>query len=294
MLYQRRDFLKSAIKLSYGLVLTSISNKVTGCNVSKVNNSNVAFGLQLYTLRDDMPKNPKEVLRQVASYGYRQIESYEHKTLGIFWGMDYKEFKTYVDGLGMQLIASHCDIDKNFEQKADQAAAIGMKYLICPWIGPQKSLDDYKRAADKFNNRGEICKKAGLKFAYHNHDYSFIPIENRYPQDIIMQHTDKDLVDYEMDIYWVVTAGQNPIHWLNKYPDRFKLSHIKDRKKSVSASEKNASTILGTGQIDFAKVLKIARKNGMNYFIVEQELYEHTTPLAAIERNAEYMKQLKP
>jgi sugar phosphate isomerase/epimerase len=105
----------------------------------------------------------------------------------------------------------------------------------------------------------------------------------------MMQNTDKNLVDFEMDIYWVVTAGQDPIAWIDKYPGRFKLSHIKDR-KNVPLSDKEASVNLGTGHIDFKKILKDAKQKGMNYFIVEQEKYEGTTPLEAAKADAAYMK----
>jgi sugar phosphate isomerase/epimerase len=106
-----------------------------------------------------------------------------------------------------------------------------------------------------------------------------------------MQHTNKDLVDFEMDIYWVVTAGQDPITWFNKYPGRFKLSHIKDREKNASA--KDASVILGQGEIDFHKILKEGQKKGLDYYIVEQERYEGTTPLEAAKADAQYLKEFR-
>ena len=168
-----------------------------------------------------------------------------------------------------------------------------MKYLLSAWVGPQTSLDDYKKIADKFNDRGEICKKAGLKFAYHNHDYSFTKQEGQFPQDIFMLSTNKDTVDFEMDIYWVVAADQDPVAWLQKYPNRFKLAHIKDRKKNVPLTNKDASCIIGQGEIDFAKILNVGKNNGFEYYIVEQELYENTTPLLAAKADADYLKQLK-
>ena len=87
-----------------------------------------------------------------------------------------------MDELGMRFISSHCDINKDFEDKADQAAAIGMKYLIAPYLGPQKQMDDYKKAAEKFNQKGEVCRKPGIRFAYHNHDYSFVPVNGQFPR----------------------------------------------------------------------------------------------------------------
>lgn len=250
------------------------------------------FGLQLYTLRDDMPKDPRGVLKQVASFGYKQIESYEHDKLGIFWGMSHTEFKSYMDELGMTIVSAHCDIKKNFEQKAEQAAAIGMKYLICPYIGPQKSIDEYKKYAEQFNKAGEICKKNGIRFAYHNHDYSFKKMDGQYPQEVMMDNTDSSMVDYEMDIYWVVAANEDPEAWMKKYKNRFRLCHVKDRSKTPGANNGENSVVVGTGTIDFPKILKAAKSNGMDYYIVEQEAYKGTTPLEAVAANAVYMKSI--
>lgn len=289
MAYNRRKFLQQAGLLGSGVVLTAISSKLMGCNTVKsvITGEPVeGFGLQLYTLRDVLPKDPKGVLKQVASFGYKQIESYEGDK-GMFWGMGNKEFASYLNDLGMRVVSSHCDTSKNgFERKADQAAEIGMKYLISPWLGPNKSLDFYKKAADHFNECGAICKERGLRFAYHNHDYSFKPVEGELPQDVLMRATDPDSVDYEMDIFWVVAAGQDPIAWFKKYPNRFRLSHIKDRKGSESVT-------LGTGTIDFAPILKAGEEQGLQYFLVEQEHYTGTTPIAAVQDSALYMKNLK-
>jgi len=186
----------------------------------------------------------------------------------------------------MEIVSSHCGYKQDFERKADEAAAIGMKYLICPYIGPQKDLDAYKRIAAEFNKAGEICKQRGLKFAYHNHDYSFKKVQGEFPQDVLMMNTNKALVDFEMDMYWVVAAGEQPINWFRKYPDRFKLCHVKDRGGKET-------TTLGKGNIDYPAILKDAANHGMKYYIVEQEEYEGTTPINAARDDAEYMKKLK-
>jgi sugar phosphate isomerase/epimerase len=291
MTHNRRTFLRNAGLAGSGILLSSYLPSCKAAAASK--NINQNFGLQLYTLRDDLPKDPKGVLTQVASFGYKQIESFEGSK-GIFWGMTNTEFKKLMDDLGMTIVSSHCDINKDFERKAAEAAAIGMKYLLCPYLGPQKSIDDFKRFADTFNKRGEVCKQNGIRFGYHNHDYGFHPVDGQLPQDVLMQNTDKDLVDFEMDMYWVVTAGQNPSDWYRKYPGRFKLCHIKDRQKGVPLSEKkNVSVVLGTGSIDFPAHLKVGVANGLKYFIVEQEAYEGTTPLAATKDDATYMKNIK-
>ena len=302
---KRREFLRLTANLAAGLAIiplacnssndkateTTSADSTTAANATTdAGTALTSFGLQLYTLRDDLPKDPKGVLKQISSFGYKQIEGYEGKD-GMFWGMSNIDFKKYLDELGMVMVSSHCDINKGFEKKAADAAAIGMKYLICPYKGPQKKLDDFKKFADEFNQKGEICKKNGIKFAYHNHDYTFKELEGQMPQDVLMNSTDPALVEYELDLYWVVAAAQDPETWLKKYPNRFKLCHVKDRTKG--ATEAADSCTLGEGSIDFPKILTTAKENGMEYYIVEQEKYAGTTPLKAVEADAAYMKNLK-
>ena len=283
---KRNDFLK----ISGGLALAGLASRSAFASLAK-DDKLKDFGIQLWSVRDDLAKDPKEVLKQLASYGYKQIESFEGRQ-GMFWGMTNTEFKSYMDELGTKLIASHCDITKDFEKKAAEAAAIGMKYLICPWKGPQKDIDAFKKFADEFNEKGEICQKNGIRFAYHNHDYSFVDMNGQLGQDVMMKNTDPKLVDFELDMYWVVAGGQDIETWLNKYPKRFRLCHVKDRKKGVATTDKNESVVVGTGSIDYAKILKTAKKQGMEYYIVEQEKWDGTTPMQAAQANAGFMKNL--
>lgn len=283
----RRKFLKLTGSVTAGIALSGMPGLSLLSCTEKAKDK--VFGIQLYTLRDEMPKDPKGVLKQLADFGYKQIESYEGPQ-GIFWGMSHSDYKKYLDDLGLTALSAHTDINKDFEQKAEQASAIGMKYLLSPWLGPQPTIDDYKKAADEFNKRGEICKKHGIRFAYHNHDYTFVPIDGVFPQDVLMQNTDPSLVDYQLDMYWIVTAKQDPEAWLRKYKDRFRLCHVKDRLKDTD--EKGASCDLGKGMIDYPKILKTAKENGMTYFVVEQERYDNSTPIKSSQANAEYMKKL--
>lgn len=292
MKYNRRDFIRLTGGLSTGYVFSTSAalSFFQGCEAGA--GENKEFGIQLYTLRADMPKDAAGILKHLAGFGYKEIESYEGPQ-GIFWGMGHTGFKKYMDELEMRLIASHCDMNKDFEKKVEEAAAIGMKYLICPWLGPQKSIDDYKRHAETFNKKGELCKKSGLRFAYHNHDYTFKLQEGKLPQDILMKETDPSLVDFELDIYWLVTAGEDPEAWFKKYANRFRLCHVKDRSKTPVADNGKNSVDLGTGSIDWKKVLKTAKENGMQHFIVEQEAYPNGTPLEAVKVNAEFMKKIR-
>ena len=150
-------------------------------------------------------------------------------------------------------------------------------------------MDNYKAFADEFNVSGKIAKKHGIKFAYHNHDYSFIPMDGQMPQDVMMQGTDPSLVDFEMDIYWVNAANEDPTTWLKKYPNRFKLCHVKDLAKT--ANNGHESCVLGTGTIDFKKVLKAGAKYGLETFFVEQEAFTGTNPIDAAGLDAKYMQK---
>ena len=246
------------------------------------------FGIQLWTLRDIIYKNPMETIRQVGKMGFQQVESFEGEK-GIFWGMNPKEFKSFLDNNGMKLIGYHCNWKEDLEKKAYEMANVGGKYLICPWLGPQKSIDDFKRFADEFNHAGEICKKAGIKFAYHNHDYSFKELDGMIPQQVMMDMTSSELVDFEMDMYWVVTAGIDPIEYLKKYKNRFKLCHIKDR--IIAAKEPFASCTLGEGSVKYTDLLPKVKELGMEYFIYEQEKYSEAGVLANADKSAYYLKQ---
>ncbi len=298
----RRNFLQKAGAVGAGALILPAwacstqsgqsSTADTAANAEVIKGSLDKFGIQLYTLRDDMPKDPKGVLKKIADYGYTQIESYEGKQ-GMFWDMAPKEFKAYLDDLGLDMVASHCNINEDFETKAAQAAETGMRYLICPYLGAQKSMDDWKKIVDKFNECGDICAKNGIRFAYHNHAYSFEELEGQIPQEYLMDNVNPETVDFEADLYWVVTAGVDPIPFLQKYKDRIRLCHVKDRMINAKEGEGNASCDLGTGSINYAEILKVAADNGMEYYIVEQERYDGSTPLKSADACAKYMTQLQ-
>lgn len=288
MIRNRRDFLKTAGLAAAGLSLP-FSGKSGLLSSFAPDKKAGAFGIQLWTVKENLAADPKGTLASLAQYGYNQIESFEGPN-GMFWGMKNTEFKKYMDDLGMKIVSSHANNTVDFERKAAEAAEIGMKYLICPYKGPQKSIDDFKSFADEFNKAGEICKKNGIRFAYHNHDYSFKVLDGKIPQVVMMDGTDPALVDYEMDIYWVVAANEDPMKWFKKYPNRFRLCHVKDQTKSGNGGIESCH--LGTGTIGYGKLLAEAKKYGLQYHIVEQEAFTGSTPLKSAEIDAAYMKQL--
>jgi len=283
MKYKRSEFLKMGGSLAAAFALRPNLFSAELGNAKKLEK----FGIQLWTVKKALASDTKGVLKQLSLDGYKQVESFEGKT-GMFWGMSNTDFKKYMDELGMTIISSHCETGKDFEKKAADASAIGMKYLLNAFVPVQKSVDDYKKVADTFNKNGELCKNAGIRFGYHNHAHDFKVIDGQSAMDIYLQNTDPALVDFEMDIYWVVTANQDPEAWLKKYKNRFRLCHIKDRIKG--SKEEDASCILGQGSIDFKKILDTARSNGMQYYIVEQERYDNTTEMDSAKADADYLK----
>jgi sugar phosphate isomerase/epimerase len=299
MSYNRRLFIKSAGAAAAG----SLVWQLTGCGTSgeksgKSDSTAVAdgtastapsipdFGLQLYSVRDVIGADPKGILKQIAGFGYKKIESYQGDK-GIFWGMAPKEFKAYMDELGMTIVSSHADTTKNLEKTAAEAAEAGLTYILQPYIGPQKSLDEWKKRADEFNKRGEICKKAGIKFGYHNHDYSFAELDGKVPQEILLDNTDKSLVVFELDLMWIEVPKFDTIGHIKKYAGRYELCHIKDFVREPKVD----STDLGKGIVDYPSLLKIASDNGITQFIVEQEAYPEPV-MKCIENDAEYMKKM--
>ncbi len=252
-----------------------------------------ALGIQLYMVKEDMEKDAAGTLAQLGKMGYTQIESYGGHS-GIFWGITNKEFNKIARDNGLTMVSSHYSGDADaFEREAALAAEIGMKYLIYPWKGPQKTIDAFKAIADEFNNYGAICKRNGLRFAYHPHDYPYKPVDGQLPINVLLDNTDKDLVDFQMDFYYTITEGQNPEAYIKKYNPRFKLCHIRDvlKERLPVGSEEESACDLGKGIVNYPQLLTTALDNGMEYFFVEQSRFYQETPLQSAKFNAEYLQQ---
>jgi len=248
------------------------------------------FGIQLWSVKEEMTKDPKGTIEKLASFGYTQIETFEGE-MGMCWGMKPQEFKSFLNDLGLDLIAGHCNIVEDFERKLDEAHQSGMKYVVCPWLGPQESPDKYKAAVDLFNTCGEKAHHAGLGFAYHNHDYSFKSIDGIVPQQMFMESTNPAWVSFEMDIYWVVMAGEDPKSWLTKYTGRWPSVHVKD-KANLITDDKFISIELGKGTINYPSILDTCLKHNVDFFMVEQERFDTLSPLQAAKSNASFMMEL--
>lgn len=251
------------------------------------------FGVQLFSVRSLLPDDPKGVMTKLAEMGYKQFESFQGPK-GFLWGMEPKEIKSFLDGLGVKMVSTHFDFKgaaadpEKLKNYIDMAQGAGLKYLICPWIGPQKTWDEWKTVADNFNKVGEQVTKAGLKFGYHNHDYSFKPLDGKLPQDYLLANTDPKNVMFELDLCWIDVTGVSTGDHLKKYGKRYELCHVKDYTKENGKPVQND---LGKGSVDFKKTLRLALDSGIKYFLVEQEEYPES-PLVSLANDAQYMKKL--
>ncbi|HTE02367.1 MAG TPA: TIM barrel protein [Mucilaginibacter sp.] len=286
----RRSFLKTSAVLSAGML---VAPKLFAYDKKYI-------GLQLYTVRDAMAKDAVGTIAKVAQLGYTSVEiGYNN---GTFYGLDPKTLKENLTKNG--LIAPSCHymlgeakfngespkgtILNGWDKAVDDAAAAGLKYMVCAYLfdSERGNLDHYKKVAEYFNKAAETCKKAGIQFCYHNHDFEFIQQDGKYPYETILANTDKNLVKMEMDIYWITKAKQDPIALFNENPGRFPLWHVKD----MDNTDKHMFTEVGNGIIDFKKIFPHANKAGLKYFFVEQDVCPGD-PFNSITQSITYIKK---
>lgn len=253
-------------------------------------------GLQLYSLRAELPKDVKGVIAKVAQAGYSEVETFGYSKTGGFWGLSAKDFSALLKDNGLKTPSGHYGLDEFFGTgKMDQlnsyiesAQATGQTYIIIPGINHNfiKTAADFKGVADKMNKIAEILKPKGLKLGYHNHNFEWKETEGTTFYDTILNETDPKLVNMEMDLYWVVRAGYNPLEIFKKHPGRFTFVHVKDMDKT----KPELNTEIGTGSIDFKTILAQAKLGGIQHFIVEQENFTNIDPYKSIGQSSAYLK----
>ncbi len=249
------------------------------------------YGLQLYSVRDHMNKDPKGTVVKVGAMGYNFVETAGYKD-GKFYGMEPLEFKKLCEDNGLKFLGSHTgqnmpdkeNWDKTmawWDKAIDAHAEAGVKWIVQPWMSDEgyKSLDGLKRYIEYFNAVGAKCKAKGIYFGYHNHDAEFTTeFEGKPVQDWMLELTDPDKVMFQLDLYWINKGGKSALDYFDKYPGRFMLWHIKDDKE-LGAS----------GKIDFEPIFAAKEKSGLKYGIVEVEEYSYD-PLVSVEKSLEYLK----
>ncbi|PWK67664.1 sugar phosphate isomerase/epimerase [Mucilaginibacter oryzae] len=288
----RRSFLKTSALLSAGLLaaprLYAYDKKY--------------IGLQLYTVRDAMAADPVAALAKVAQTGFTSVEGATYTGTELFYGMSARDFSNVLKQNGLIMPSAHYRLGEelvNGEQQkgtilndwkkaVDDAAEAGVQYMVCAYLSQAErgNIDHYKNVANMLDIAGETCKEAGIQLCYHNHDFEFIQENGQYPYEILLDNTDKNLVKMEMDIYWVTKANQDPIALFDKHPGRFPLWHVKDMDKTPAKK----FTEVGNGVIDFKKIFAQAKKSGLKYFFVEQDICPGD-PFASISQSISYIKK---
>lgn len=269
---------------------------------------NTTLGIQLYSVRDDMKKDPLGTLKQLADMGYKNVEHANYVDRK-FYGYTASEFKKVLSDLGLKMPSGHTvmndshwnkttnDFTDEWKQTVEDAAIVGEQYVISPWLDEslRQNYDDLVSFLDKFNKSGELCKKSGLKFGYHNHDFEFkYSLNGEQIYDIILAKTDPELVLQQIDIGNMYGAGGRALDILKKHPGRFESMHVKDEIKTKDKGEMNdnyESTILGNGILPVKEIVDLFRKlGGTTEFIIEQESYQGRTPLECSKEDLKVMK----
>ena len=263
-------------------------------------------GIQLYSIRDDMTKDPLGSLTQVAKMGYKYVE-HANYVKRKFYGYSAPEFRKILDGLGLNMVSGHTvmgrqhwdeakkDFSDSWKMTVEDAAVLNQKYVVSPSMDEsmRKDYDDFKRYMEVFNKCGELCKKNGMKFGYHNHDFEFSEkLNNEKLFDIIMKSIDPELVVIQLDIGNLYNGGAIALDVVNQYPGRFENIHVKDEILATEGNEKYVSTIIGKGIVNAKQVVDLATKTGgTKVYIIEQESYQDKTPMECINEDLKVMKK---
>lgn len=278
---------------------------LAGCNSAKQTDccccaEEKEMNIQLYSARDligsaeDYAANHERVLKALADMGYSGVEA-AHYGDGKFYGVSPEQFKADVEAAGLKVVSSHTGHGLSDEELAtgnisealawwDEALpahkAAGMEYVVVPHIGQPNTLKELQVICDYFNAVGKKCKDLGMKFGYHNHAFEMEEIEGKVQIEYMIENTDPELVFYQIDVYWAVYGHYSPADLFNKYPGRFALLHIKDKKE-----------IGQSGMVGFDAVFGNAEVAGLEGYVVEVEGCRNEAALDGIRVSADYLRK---
>lgn len=244
-------------------------------------------GVQLYTVRTLMQRDVAETLGAVAAAGYREVE-----TAGLF-GMAPEEFRAALDRAGLVSPAGHTPIEalrQSLDASLASARTLGQEWVVVPWLDEaERTPEGYRRVAAELNRFGAAAVDRGLRVGYHNHDFEFEELEGGVRgYDLLLADTDPELVDIELDLFWAVNAGQDPVALFERHPGRFPLCHVKDMADRGGAG---TQAPVGQGDIDFARIFAHADQAGLRHYFVEQD--DPADPLASIRASHAYLQRLR-
>ena len=254
----RRQMLGGSVALGLSTLAAPAIANATPASAKRVP------GVQLYTVRDSMAADVPGTLKAIAGIGYKEVE------FAGYFDHTPQQVRALLDDLGLTSPSSHVPATTMRDEPLsliEAAKTIGNDYLTVPWLHPddRQSLDDYKGWADVFNRAGELCRENGIRLAYHNHEFELLPIDGELPFDVLLSKTDPELIDFELDFFWVREAKLDIIDVLNKAPSRFTMAHIKDMDEQGNMVE------VGSGVIDFEGILGNEAAAGLRHLFVEHD-----------------------
>lgn len=253
------------------------------------------IGLQLYSLRNEFKTDVPGNLKMISGWGIREIEG------GGTYGMPMEDYKKLLSQNKLKMVSVGADfkqLKENPQAAVDEAKAFGAKYVVCFWIphdGDAFTLDNMKEAVSVFNKAGKLLKDNGLSLCYHPHGFEFRPYQGATLFDYLVKETDPRYLNFEMDIFWVKHPGQDPVALLKKYPNRFLLMHLKDRKHGTEGNQNGhadveTNVVLGTGDVGIAEIMREAKKAGVKHYFIEDESSHSVTQ---IPKSLAFLKSLK-
>lgn len=279
----RRD----AVKTLSALVAAGLLPRDSHAGAAASSASIERLGVQLYTVRSLLTKDVPGTLAAVATLGYREVEFF-----GGVYGSSPAETRKVLNDHGLTAPSVHLgleDVRERFDATAAIAATMGFKYLTVASLDMRtmKTVDDWKRTADVFNDVGRRAKGAGLRFGYHNHSVEFTPVDGRIPMDILIAGTDPSLVTFELDMYWAMKAGHEPRTLFARFPGRFEMVHVKD----ATAAPELKMTEVGSGAMDWKGIFAQRGKAGIKHYFVEHD--NPQDPMDSIRKSANFLTNLR-
>ncbi|MBV6522584.1 MAG: Inosose dehydratase [Gemmatimonadaceae bacterium] len=241
------------------------------------------LGIQLYTLRSRMQESVESTLARVAAIGYAEVE------FAGYFDRTPAQVATMLKANGLRAPSAHITLDQirnSWPRTLDVAGTIGHAYLVCAFIdAKERTADSYNRIADEFNRAGEQARAHGIRFAYHNHDFEFAAVGSTLPYDMLLAQCDADLVQMELDLYWINKARRDPLDYFARYPGRFPLVHVKDMASSGAMAD------AGAGSLPFGRYFAQATTAGIRHYFVERD--DPVDPFQSAERSFRYLKSLE-
>lgn len=253
-------------------------------------------GVQLYSVRNELGEDLEGTLRAVKDAGFTQVETYS------LHDMTAGDFRALLDDVGLDVVSMHVGYERVVDETAavaEEARMLGSDWVVVPWIPHEEPFDadDMSRAISDFARAGEALRGEGLRFAYHAHGYEYHPTdEGGTLFDRFMNETEPGVVDVQLDVFWVVWPGQDPVALLERYPGRFPHLHLKDMRRGTTGGDLTGEAPLdvqvpvGEGMIDMPAILRAAEAQGAEYYFIE---YEHTNPLEAIRSSLNYLRTVE-